>query len=288
MMELVMPTMLTEPGTVVEFENETAPRPQPVSQLSTAKGVEKVVLAVLAHPDDAEFLCAGTLIRLKEEHGWTVHIATMTGGDCGTTEYPPEEIARIRKAEGAAAAAVVGATYHCLEERDLRVIFNETSLEKVVRLINNVRANVVITHSPDDYHLDHEQSSKIVRAATFAAPIPNFLYGQHKHPPIDRIPHLFYCDPLEGKDLFGRTVVPAFRIDISTVIEAKAKMLECHESQRAWLRKHHGVDNLVESMREWSHKQGTAAQVKYAEGFRQHLGHSYPQDNLLGMLLRTV
>ena len=43
----------------------------------------KVALSFLAHPDDAEFLCAGTLIRLAEA-GWEVHIATATPGDCGT------------------------------------------------------------------------------------------------------------------------------------------------------------------------------------------------------------
>src|SRR5881398_1964007 len=98
-----------------------------------------VILSILAHPDDAEFLCAGTLIRLKREHGWEVHIATMTPGDCGSVEYPPEEIARIRRKEGAAAAAAVGGAYHCVEERDLRVVYAEASLEKVVRLLNAVR-----------------------------------------------------------------------------------------------------------------------------------------------------
>lgn len=244
-----------------------------------------VALAVLAHPDDAEFLCAGTLVRLRKEHGWTIHVATMTPGDCGSAEHAPEEIARIRRAEGAAAAAAIGATYHCLEERDLRVIYNEAALEKVTRLINAVAATVVFTHSPDDYHLDHEQTSKLVRAATFAAPIPNFLHGRHLHPPVEHIPHLFYCDPLEGNDAFGNPIPPGFRIDIGPAIEDKSRMLECHESQRAWLRKHHGVDNLVDSMREWSAAQGTAAGVRFAEGFRQHLGHSYPKSNLLAELL---
>jgi LmbE family N-acetylglucosaminyl deacetylase len=148
-----------------------------------------------------------------------------------------------------------------------------------------VRPTVVFTHSPDDYHLDHEQTSKIVRAATFAAPIPNFLHGRHINPPLEHIPHLFYCDPLEGKDAFGNPIPPSIRIDISSVVSDKSKMLECHESQRAWLRKHHGVDNLVDSMKEWSATQGKSIGVAYAEGFRQHLGHSYPQNNLLGELL---
>lgn len=247
-----------------------------------------IAIAILAHPDDAEFLCAGTMIRLRKERGWTIHVVSMTPGDCGSAEHAPDDIARIRRGEGKAAAEAIGAIYHCAEERDLRVIYNEPALEKVVRLLNAVKPDVVFTHSPDDYHLDHEQTSKLVRAATFAAPIGNFLHGRHIHPPMDHIPHLFYCDPLEGKDAFGQPIVPAFRIDISSVIDDKARMLDCHESQRAWLRKHHGVDNLVDSMKDWGATQGKVAGVAFAEGFRQHLGHSYPQSNILAELLGKV
>jgi LmbE family N-acetylglucosaminyl deacetylase len=250
--------------------------------------MNRTALAVLAHPDDAEFLCAGTLIRLREEQGWTIHIATMTPGDCGSAEHAPEEIGRIRRAEGLAAATAIGASYRCLEERDLRVIYNEVVLEKVVHLLNAVRPALVFTHSPDDYHLDHEQTSKLVRAATFAAPIPNFLWGRQIHPPLEQIPYLFYCDPLEGKDAFGQPIPPGFRIDISKVIASKTRMLECHESQRAWLRKHHGVDNLVDSMLAWAATQGQARNLAFAEGFRQHLGHSYPQNNVLIELLERM
>src|SRR4051812_44500292 len=92
-------------------------------------------LAILAHPDDAEFLCAGTLIRLKRERGWNCAIATMTAGDCGSAEHTPDEIAKIRKGEGRAAAEVAGMGYHCLEVLDLRVHYCNEQLEKVVRLL---------------------------------------------------------------------------------------------------------------------------------------------------------
>ncbi len=131
-------------------------------------------------------------------------------------------------------------------------------------------------------------TSKIVRGATFAAPIPNYLYNRHLNPPLESIPYLYYCDPLEGKDIFGQAIVPTFRIDISSVIDLKGKMLEQHHSQRAWLLKHHGVDNFVDSMKEWGKVQGEKAGVAFAEGFRQHLGHSYPQNNILKELLGTV
>jgi len=46
-----------------------------------------VILSVLAHPDDAEFLCAGTMTRLVREQGWRAVIATMMPGDCGSAEH---------------------------------------------------------------------------------------------------------------------------------------------------------------------------------------------------------
>jgi LmbE family N-acetylglucosaminyl deacetylase len=247
--------------------------------------VADVILTMLAHPDDAEFLCAGTVIRLVREHGWQACLATMTAGDCGSAEVGPEAISRIRRAEGAAAAALIGGRYYCLEERDLLISYHEHALEKVTRLLREVRPRIVLTHSPSDYMLDHEMTSALARAATFAAPIPNFLCDRGHPSPLERIPHLYYCDAIEGKDPLGHEVVPGFCIDISEAITEKAAMLASHASQRDWLLKHHGMDQYLLAMRGWSGRRGEACGVAYAEGFRQHLGHSYPQDNLLGHLL---
>jgi LmbE family N-acetylglucosaminyl deacetylase len=243
------------------------------------------VLSVLAHPDDAEFLCAGTLARLAREHGWHVHIASMTPGDCGSVELPAEEIAAVRRAEAARAADLLRATYHCVEERDLLIFYNEQSLERVTRLLRAVSPRIVITHSPADYMLDHEVTATIVRAATFAAPAPNFLNGRGHAQPLPHVPHLYYCDPIEGKDALGRPVEASRLVDVSGVMALKAEMLATHASQREWLRKHHGMDRYVESMREWCGRRGQQTGVAFAEGFRQHLGHAYPQDDLLGQLL---
>ncbi len=247
-----------------------------------------VVLSVLAHPDDAEFLCAGTLARLQREHGFEVHIATLTPGDCGSKVHPPAEISRLRRAEGAAAAALLGGRYHCLEERDLLVFYDAPTLAKVTRLLREVRPRVVLTHSPADSMLDHEMTSTLVRAAAFAAPIPNFLRDQGRPPPLAHIPHLYYCDPIEGKDALGREVEPGFCVDVSGVIDTKTAMLAAHVSQREWLLRHHGMDQYLEAMKAWGGRRGRPHGVAYAEGFRQHLGHSYPQDNLLGQLLGTL
>jgi LmbE family N-acetylglucosaminyl deacetylase len=244
-----------------------------------------VILSILAHPDDAEFLCAGTLIRLVQEHGWQAHIASMTPGDCGSAQLSPEEISRVRRREGASAASLIGGSYHCLEERDLQVFYCDRALERVTRLLREVRPRVVLTHSPADYMLDHEMTSLLARAAAFAAPVRNFLRDRNHGPPLEHIPHLYYCDAVEGKDVLGRPVLPQFAIDISGVIDTKAEMLAAHASQRTWLLKHHGMDQYILAMRDWGARCGQAYGVAYAEGFRQHLGHSYPQDNILGNLL---
>ncbi|MCI0739995.1 MAG: PIG-L family deacetylase [Gemmataceae bacterium] len=243
------------------------------------------ILSLLAHPDDAEFLCAGTLVRLQRDHGFLVHIGSMTPGDCGSTEHAPLEISQIRRAEGVKAAALIGGQFYCLEERDLLIVYGEATIEKATRLLRRVQPDIVLTHSPTDYMLDHEVTSAVTRAAAFAAPIPNFLAGRDLGPPLGRIPHLYYCDPIEGKDPLGRLVPPGLRIDISSVIDVKTQMLACHASQRDWLLKHHGMDEYTRAMRDWCGLRGREMGVAFAEGFRQHLGHSYPQDDVLGKLL---
>jgi LmbE family N-acetylglucosaminyl deacetylase len=247
--------------------------------------MDDIVLTLLAHPDDAEFLCAGTIIRLVRECGWRAHLATMTAGDCGSAQCAPDDISRIRRGEATAAAALIGAQFHCLEERDLLVMYDRPTLEKVTRLFREVRPRIVITHSPTDYLLDHEMTSVVARAAAFAAPVPNFMMERGLGTPLPRLPHLYYCDAVEGKDLLGKEVQSGIRIDISGIMDEKVAMLECHASQREWLRQHHRIDEYILAMQNWSKKRGELCGVSYAEGFCQHLGHGYPDDDLLGQML---
>ena len=163
-----------------------------------------VVLSLLAHPDDAEILCAGTLLRLISA-GWEAHIATFTPGDCGSMELSPEAISRVRRGEALAAARHAGARYHCLEERDLLLFYAPEPLRKTVALLRSVRPDIVLAHSPADYMPDHEVASLLVRAACFDAAVPN-LFPDSGAPAITHIPHLYYCDPIEGKDPLGLPV----------------------------------------------------------------------------------
>ena len=72
------------------------------------------ILAVGAHPDDVETMCAGTLAKYAAQ-GHKVFIATATNGNIGSAHHTMEEIGRIRKQEAANSAAIIGAEYICLD-----------------------------------------------------------------------------------------------------------------------------------------------------------------------------
>lgn len=243
----------------------------------------RVCLSLLAHPDDAEILCAGTLIRLAEA-GWEIHIATATAGDCGSAALSTQQISRIRRKEARTAAALIGATYHCLREKDAFVVFDRPTIRKAIDLFRDIAPSLVFTHPVWDYMLDHEQTHLLGRAASFAYSIPN---ASHRTLAAgSRIPYLYYCDPIEGKDVSGREVTPTTVVDISAQQDLKLRMLACHESQRSWLRSHHGMDEYLQTTRRHDATRGKLIGTAAGEAFVQHRGHAYPADDLLVSLFK--
>lgn len=247
--------------------------------------MNKTVLSFLAHPDDAEFLCAATLIRLREL-GWTVHIASATAGDCGTTIYDRFQISAMRTAEGAKAAALIGATYHSLGEPDLYISYDKPTLRKTIDLFRRIAPSLVFTHAARDYMMDHEIVSMLARAASFGYAAPNAT--DLPLLPGSAVPHLYYCDPIEGIDPLGNAISPTCAVDVSAQMAKKTEMLACHSSQREWLRAHHGTDEYLDSMRNWSTARGKLTGTQAAEAFVQHRGHSYPKTDVLAELLGAV
>ncbi len=238
----------------------------------------RAVLALMAHPDDAEFLCAGTLIRLADA-GFEIHIATCAPGDCGTTSQTPWAISARRTEEARQAASRIGGTYHCLDERDGFVVYDKPTLQKTYDLFRRVAPCLVFTHAPKDYMIDHEQASLLARAASFLYGAPNCSAFPLREG--SRVPYLYYCDPVDGVDPLGRPVEPTTLVDVTAELEKKAEMLACHASQRDWLLAHHGVDEYIDSMRRHTAMRGKQAGVAAAEAFVQHRGHAYPRDDLL-------
>jgi len=243
------------------------------------------VLAIHAHPDDIEFQCAGTLRRLRKL-GCRITVATMTPGDCGSAEHNAEEISAIRREEARRAAVILDAECSCLEFRDLSIVFDNDSRRRMTEFLRRTAPNIILTAPPVDYMHDHEITSALVRDACFNASVPNYRTCQwDPAPPTQKIPWLYYVDPVEGTDHFGNRISPDFVIDISEEMPTKLEALACHASQREWLKRQHGMDEYMDACERWSRQRGTEIGAQYGEGFRQYKGHPHPSSNILSELL---
>jgi LmbE family N-acetylglucosaminyl deacetylase len=231
-------------------------------------------------------MLAGGTLALLAGLGHVITIVTMTPGDCGSSELGPEEIAATRRREAFAAASVIGASYACAEFRDLAIFNDDTSRRRVTAILRENRPDIVLTASPIDYMCDHEATSSLVRDACFGAPAPNYSTAAFPSgPPLPAIPHLYFMDAVGGVDRDAKPISADFTVDVSSTFETKRTMLARHESQRAWLQKHHGMDNYLETMEQWTRECGRRAGIEFGEGFRLYKGHPYPQTPALEDLL---
>ena len=246
------------------------------------------VLALFAHPDDAEFLCAGTLAHLAGL-GAKIHMATLTAGDCGSTTLPPARISAARQKEASRSAALIGARYYCLKSKDLLIFYDQQHLHKVMELVRQTRPALVLTHSPVDYMIDHETVSQLCQSACFGAMAPNFKTGARRPaPPLQGVPHLYYADAFGRRDILGNKIESTLSVNISATLKRKEEMLACHDSQQAWLKTQQEIPETVTTMRKMANEAGKRAGFRWAEGLRQHLGQGFPATNLLKELLGSL
>jgi N-acetylglucosamine malate deacetylase 1 len=216
------------------------------------------VLAVGAHPDDLEILCGGTLARFVHE-GNEVVMCHVAKGDRGSFEHTSEEIARIRGEEARRAAEICGAEHVTLGIRDAEI--NAADREQqhaVIDLVREAQPELIITHYPQDYMGDHNETSKLVFDCSFYATLPLYQSAQPHHSAVTPI---YYMDTIMGVGF-----QPVEYVDVGATIETKVAMLEAHQSQLTWLRDHDGVD-IVEQMRTMTRFRGQQCRAEYAEGF---------------------
>jgi len=218
------------------------------------------VLAVGAHPDDIELLCAGTLAKFKKQ-GAEIFMSYLCNGDKGHFKIPPAELAKIRKKEAENSAKILGAQILGGFFPDVDVYQDNEVRKKVVELIRIARPDLIITHFPEDYICDHTITSRLVIEASFIATLPNYK-TEHKA-------HTLLCPVIFMDTLAGVNFIPTEYVDISDFIEIKEKMLLAHQSQYKWLKEHDGID-YVEFMRKVASFRGLQCGVKYAEGFRNY------------------
>jgi len=132
------------------------------------------ILCIGAHPDDAESGAAGTA-ALWIAKGYHVKFVCATNGDIGHWKESGPALAARRKAEVEHGAKLIGYDFEILDNHDGELLPTLENRKRITRLIREWKADVVITHRPNDYHPDHRYTSVLVQDAAYMVTVPKYL-----------------------------------------------------------------------------------------------------------------
>jgi LmbE family N-acetylglucosaminyl deacetylase len=223
----------------------------------------KRALVMVAHPDDAEFLCAGTVAKLCAE-GWEVWYCLATSGDKGTkdAEMTPERLAGIREAEQREACRILGVKDVIFLRYPDGFVENSFAFRgEVVRLIRELKPDTVITWDGFRRGFNHNDH-KNVGIATYDA-----VYPASRDP-------LYYPEQIEqglnwhrvSELLLGGSDEPDYFVDISDHFDTKIEALLAHTSQVA---RDQPRDEWVAGFRKRVTEGAETSGIAYAEAFRR-------------------
>lgn len=247
---------------------------------------ERTAIAIAAHPDDIEFMMAGTLCLLREA-GWRTHYLNVSTGNCGSLVHGAAALRRIRRREARQAAAILGAEFHESYADDLEVIYGLPLLRQLAAVIREVRPTIVLTHSPQDYMEDHTETCRLAVSAAFARGVPNFI-SRPRRAAWSGETTVYHAMPHGLCDGLRRRLVPGAFVDTSSVQATKLAALACHRSQHGWLQASQGMNSYLRDMEHMAREVGRMSRrFRFAEGWRRHspLGFCPPDADPLAAAL---
>lgn len=223
--------------------------------------MNKNMLVIAAHPDDAEFTSGGSLTRWISE-GWAVSLAICTDGGKGShsSEDDPAVLTKTRQAEQEASARVLGIhEVIWLGHPDGELAQAARQLEEqLTYLIRKVRPDRLLAWDawkPYQLHPDHRTAGQAAMDAVLTAGNPHFYPDQLQQTPGLQ-PH-----QVGEVYLFG-TDDPDEWVDITATFERKMESIACHRSQVASLR------DLSLQLSHCNRDRGVTRGYTYAEAFK--------------------
>jgi LmbE family N-acetylglucosaminyl deacetylase len=250
------------------------------------QSTNKCVFAIGAHPDDIEFMMAGTLFLLKEA-GFEVHYMNLCNGCCGSAEYDVETAARVRREEAREAAEFLGAVFHDSLVPDLEAYYERETLARLTSVMREVAPDILLTQYPFDYMEDHSNTVRLAVSAAFCRGMQNAVVIPPREA-VDKPVAVYHAMPYGLRDPLRRTPQADLFVDISSVLGQKKEMLAKHRSQKEWLDASQGMDSYLTEMEDQARACGKlSGEFDVAEGWirRLHLGYCGPDDNPLAEAL---
>ena len=197
------------------------------------------ILVIGAHPDDPDIKVGGTAWKWIQQ-GHNVVLVSVTNGNAGHHELTADQLERTRRDEARRAGEVIGAKYVVLDINDGELMPTFENRLKIIRLIREHKADVVITHRPYDYHPDHRYTGQLVLDAAYMVTVPTVV----PHiPHLERNPMFLYMS-----DRFTQPIAfkPDVCVDIDDAVEKKLDMIHQHTSQMyEWLPFNQGILDQV-------------------------------------------
>ncbi|HVV71091.1 MAG TPA: PIG-L family deacetylase, partial [Verrucomicrobiae bacterium] len=177
----------------------------------------------------------------------------------------------IRRAEAASAAKILGAKFHPSLTNDLEILYSLGLLRRLAAVIREVRPNVVLTHSPQDYMEDHTNTCRLAVTAAFARGMPNFKTSPPRpHASFDVT--IYHAMPAGLRDPLRKRVVPGIYVNTASVQRTKRKALAAHQSQQSWLDESQKMSSYLRTMEDMACEVGRMSKrFSLAEGWRRHL-----------------
>ena len=229
-----------------------------------------VAFAVGAHPDDIEFMMAGTLLMLGRA-GYQLHTMNLCNGSCGTALEDREAIIARRTDEARHAAQTLGATFHEPVADDIDLFHDRMAIRRLGAVVRDVKPTVMLVSSPQDYMEDHMNACRAAVTAAFCRGMRNFPVDPPR-PAIDSDVTLYHALPWGLRDSLRRVVKSGQFVNVTPVLETKRAALACHKSQKEWLDSSQGLDSYLITMEGMSRQVGElSGRYEYAEGWRRHL-----------------
>jgi LmbE family N-acetylglucosaminyl deacetylase len=239
----------------------------PAGEAGSVTGL--TAFAIGAHPDDIEFMMAGTLLRLKDA-GAAIHMWNLANGCYGTSVHSKDEIVRLRAEEARASAREAGATIHAALVDDLAILYEPVLLARVTAVIREVQPDILLIPPPQDYMEDHTNTCRLAVGAAFARGMRNYQTDPPR-PAWEGNVVLYHALPHGLRDGLGHLVRPERYVDIGPLLARKRGMLAKHETQKTWLDVSQGMGSYLAEMEAMSRQVGEwSGQFVYAEGWRRH------------------
>lgn len=238
---------------------------------------EPSVLAIAAHPDDIEFVMAGTLMRLAS-CGWQVHYFNVANGCCGSMDLNREQCAAVRLQEAQAAAALIPATFYPPICDDLDIFYTRETLSQVAAVVRQAKPRIVLTHALVDYMEDHQNAARLAVGGAFTRGMPHYFTNPEVENYAEDVA-VYHAQPHGNRTPLGELVVPTHFVNVSDLLERKREMLSAHASQSQWLDDTQRISSYLTAMQDLNREVGRlSGSFDLAEGWRQHihLGLSRP------------